>query len=129
MPALVRAKERAVMAQLLIGLIKTVVAPALRTPSVGLGSRVEALLISGSVLLGDVAGKPRTAGEVSRHLGIPRATVIRKLDALVRQGVCVKHRDGRRYCMSRQPHTSYNYVDEAVRLIRHSARVLGDEHT
>ena len=120
MPTTSRIRERASLARLTIGLVKTVLKGRARTRPIG-GS-VGSLLISGAVLIGQADGKPKTASDIARYLGVPRATAQRKLNSLVRQGEVYRH--GGRYCMTADPHAPYAYVDDAVRLIQNAAKAL-----
>lgn len=118
MVTLHRAKERALIAQTTIDLILVIQSgrKSHKSPRVGIGGQVEMLMISGVVLIGHVAGKPRTALQIARHLGIPRATVVRKLATLERLGVV--GRTGSSYCMTDRPDADYSYVDGALAVIR-----------
>lgn len=51
------------------------------------GSRVPLLLIGAAVYLSTVEGRPMTASKLADYVGMPRATVIRRLDMLRRLGV------------------------------------------
>lgn len=118
-----RLRERTALARLTIGLIKIIHHGKLPSTERGIGGEVEMLLISGVVLIGHADHKHKTNAVISRYLGIPRATVQRKLDALERVGLVVRNPEGR-YCMSQEPEADLTYIDEAVRLIQHTARTL-----
>lgn len=117
-----RARERASIAQLTIDLIKIIhdgKFGKLTTPNIS--GEVETLLISGAVLIGHVKGKPKTATDISRFLGIPRATVLRKLDRLEQDGMIT--RKGRKYITLVPDETDFSYVDRALALIRKVATI------
>jgi Sugar-specific transcriptional regulator TrmB len=121
-----RAYERAVIARLEIDLIKTVYKGRLGMMHGGmhLSGDVELLLIAAVVVVGHAAMAPKNSAEISRILGIPRVTVDRKLRALTHRGI-VERLDGRRYIMTeKKPSESFQYVDDAVSLIKHAARKL-----
>lgn len=59
------------------------------------GSRAGLLLIGAAVYLGTVEGRPMTATKLADHVGMPRATVIRRLRTLCRRGAVEKA--GRHY--------------------------------
>jgi len=57
------------------------------------GTRVETLFIAACVALGDLEGKPFSASKVAAYLGVPRSTVIRKLEKLEKAGGLVYRTD------------------------------------
>jgi len=65
------------------------------------GTGVETLLIAACVALGDLEGKPFCASKVAAYLGVPRTTVIRKLEKLEKVGGLV-YRTGRHYRVREQ---------------------------
>jgi response regulator of citrate/malate metabolism len=50
------------------------------------GMGVETLLIAACVALGDLEDKPFSASKVAAYLGVPRTTVIRRLEKLEKAG-------------------------------------------
>ncbi len=52
----------------------------------GFGSRVPLLMLSAAVYLGTIEGQPMTASKLALYVGMPRATVIRRLRTLLRRG-------------------------------------------
>jgi CRP-like cAMP-binding protein len=51
------------------------------------GSRADMLLIVTGVFIGHAEGKPMSAHKLSTYVGMPRATVTRKLQTLAAEGV------------------------------------------
>lgn len=51
------------------------------------GSNADDVVLCCAVFIGQVEGRPMTAGKVADYVGIPRPTVVRKLRALVQAGV------------------------------------------
>jgi hypothetical protein len=61
-----------------------------------IGENLEEILIGCALIIGQAEGSPMSASDVSGFLGIPRATVDRKLKTAVAQGRLKPQRDGRR---------------------------------
>jgi response regulator of citrate/malate metabolism len=87
----------------------------------GLAGEVETLLISAVVIAAHVNGKPKTAAEVGRALGIPRITVRRKLEELVRRKLLKKDRT--RYLGVDSG--DYEHIDKAIAIIKRAAQGTG----
>ncbi len=104
-----RAKDRALLAQTLIDLIKVL------RKRLGRKHSIETLVVSAAVIAGHAAGRPRGATEIARAVDLPRATVTRKLGELVRDGLI--ERQGGKYLMIAHP-ASHSYIDEALEVIR-----------
>jgi Fic family protein len=121
---LYRAKERALIAQLIIDLLKTAHAAHQRFTGKAkpyLTSDVESLLLGWAVLLGHVSGRPRNASEIARYLGVPRVTAKRKLDALEKGGIIVRR--GSKYHMAHVELGGDDYVDRCMSLIKRAAQL------
>jgi len=61
------------------------------------GTRLETFFIVLCVALGDIDGEPFSVAKIAAYMGVPRTTVIRRLDQLQRWVLI--DRDGRRYYM------------------------------
>jgi biotin operon repressor len=59
------------------------------------GSRLETFFIGLCVALGHIDGKPFSVAKIAAYMGVPRSTVIRRLDRLQRWGLV--YRQGRGY--------------------------------
>ena len=59
------------------------------------GTRLETFFIVLCVALGDIDGEPFSVAKIAAYMGVPRTTVIRRLDQLQRWGLI--DRQGRRY--------------------------------
>ena len=105
-----RSKERALISQTIIDLVKIV-----RVGRLGRVHSVETLLISAAIVAGDAAGRPRNATEMARQLGFARTTVLRKLAELERAGLA--ERRGSRYHRKDMPPDT-RYIDEALAVLR-----------
>lgn len=89
-----KARQRLVLCRLMIDMTGTVhgaYAPA----SEPFGTRLETFYIALCVALGDIDGKPFSVAKIAGYMGVPRSTVIRRLDQLQRWGLI--DRQGRRY--------------------------------
>jgi biotin operon repressor len=88
------ARQRAVLCRLMIDLMRgvhTAYAPA----NEPFGSRLETFFIGLCVALGHIDGKPFSVAKIAAYMGVPRSTVIRRLDRLQRWGLV--YRQGRGY--------------------------------
>jgi biotin operon repressor len=59
------------------------------------GTRIETFFIALCVAIGDMDGKPFSVAKIAAYMGVPRTTVIRRLDQLQSWGVI--DRRGRQY--------------------------------
>jgi hypothetical protein len=120
---LYRAKERALIAQLIIDLLKTAHSARLKLAGAkpSLASDVESMLLGYAVLIGHVSGKPRNASEIGRALEIPRATAQRKLDELQKNGIIIRR--GSKYHLADLNKADDNYIDKCLWLIKHAAQL------
>lgn len=80
------------------------------------GSRVGLLLIGAAVYVGTIEGKPMTASKLADFVGMPRATVIRRLGRLRRLGIVDKI--GGTYCISAKRLDRLARIDHASSLVR-----------
>jgi hypothetical protein len=117
MPIIYRNRDRAIIARVIIELIKTISTERMGIPSDDIGGVAESVFIGAAVMLGQNNQKPPTASSVSRTLGVPRTTVLRRLDQLVKDGFLEK--EGRFYYT--KPVTDAAYIDKCLKIIRKGA--------
>src|ERR1700733_9946448 len=89
-----KARQRLVLCRLMIDMMRTVhgaYAPA----SEPFGTRLETFYVALCVALGDIDGKPFSVAKIAAYMGVPRSTVIRRLDRSQQWGLV--YRQGRRY--------------------------------
>jgi DNA-binding MarR family transcriptional regulator len=88
------------------------------------GADATLLLIRAAVYIGTIDGRPLTATKLADYLGLPRATVIRKLQQLVQRGA-IEREDGH-YCTPRRRLDQIDRGDLAdlVKLIQAAAQRL-----
>ena len=80
------APQRLVLCRLMIDIMQTVhgaYAPA----GERFGTRLETFFIGLCVALGDIEGKPLSIAKIIAYMGVPRTTVLRRLDRLQRWGL------------------------------------------
>lgn len=123
---LYRAKERALIGQLIVDLLKAAHIARLRLAGSKakpyLAGEVENLLLGWAVLLGHASGKPKNASEIGRYLGVPRVTAQRRLDDLEKSGIVVRR--GNRYHMSADlKRADDEYIDKCMLLIKRAAQL------
>lgn len=106
-----RAKERALIAQTMIDLIRIV-----RIGRLGRVHSIDTMLISAAIVIGDAAGKPKNATDIARLLDLPRPTVVRKLAVLIKAGLA--ERRGTRYHLKKGIPPDTRYIDDALDVIR-----------
>jgi biotin operon repressor len=88
------ARQRLVLCRLMIDIMRTVhgaYAPA----SQRFGTRLETFFIGLCVALGDMEDKPLSVAKISVYMGVPRTTVIRRINQLQKWGLIYSRR--RRY--------------------------------
>lgn len=75
------------------------------------------LLIGSAIMVGHAEDKPMSATKIAQYIGLPRSTVVRKLNEFLRSGVIT--RQGNVYLLSEErAHNQTKYVTEAMRIFR-----------
>ena len=73
------------------------------------------LLIGSAIMVGHAEDKPMNATKIAHYIGLPRSTVIRKLNQFLKAGVIARH--GNVYLLSiERAHNQTKYVTEAMRI-------------
>jgi len=81
------------------------------------------LLIGSAIMVGHAENKPMNATKISHYVGLPRSTVIRKLNEFTRIGVVVRH--GNFYLLSEErARNRTKYVTEAMRIFNAAEKSL-----
>jgi hypothetical protein len=88
------APQRLVLCRLMIDIMGTMHG-AYAPPGERFGTRLETFFIGLCVALGDIEGKPLSMAKITAFMGVPRTTVIRRLDRLQRRRLI--HRQGHHY--------------------------------
>jgi hypothetical protein len=115
------AKERAIISRVLLGIVVNIYrVRAHRKPNRINAGDADLLLVGAVVFLGTVERRPKTAAGVARALMMPRPTVVRKLEQLIRGGVA-ELRGGRYYTVDRDG-IDFSYVDVVMDIIRREGR-------
>jgi hypothetical protein len=83
-----------------------------------LGPNIVAIVLAMTVFIGQYEGRPFTAHKLAQYLRMPRPTVTRKLEKMVREGVL--ERQGTYYTVQRE------YLDrgEALGMMRELAQII-----
>ena len=75
------------------------------------------LLIGSAIMVGHAENRPMNATKIANYVGLPRSTVIRKLNEFLRVGVIARY--GNVYVLSEErAHNQTKYVTEAMRIFR-----------
>jgi biotin operon repressor len=88
------ARRKLVLCRLMIDLVRTVDGPYAPAGE-PFGTRMESFLIGLCIAIGDIDGKPLSAGKIAAFLGMSRTTVVRRLNRLNSLGLV--ERQGRYY--------------------------------
>ena len=81
------------------------------------------LLIGTAIMIGHAENRPLNATKIAHYIGMPRSTVIRKLNEFLRAGVIA--RQGNVYLLSEErAHNQTKYVTEAMRIFRTAEKSL-----
>lgn len=108
------APERLSVSHALIGLAKEI--HRTWVPYKPFGTEIDLVFVSACVGIGDFEERPMTASNVAHYIEMPRATVERKLSALIRRGVVI--RQGNVFVLA--PRTEADvakYVERAKRVL------------
>lgn len=97
------------------------VAPELQSQ---FGSRASLLLIGAAVYLSTIENNPMTASKLAGFIGMPRATVIRKLRTLCRRGVVERSGDLYRTPSHRLDQLARRDHGAMTRLIHNASKAL-----
>jgi hypothetical protein len=91
------------------------------------GSCADELVLIAAVLIGQAEGKPMNASKLATYAGIPRTTVIRKLQALARRGVLERIDSGLYALPDRVVNSApvLRAADASRKRIRRAAAALG----
>ena len=89
-----KGRQRLVLCRLMIDLMRGVHA-AYAPASEPFGTRLETFFVGLCVALGHMDGKPFSVAKIAAYMRVPRSTVIRRLDRLLRWGLI--YRQCRRY--------------------------------
>jgi biotin operon repressor len=90
------ARQRLVLCRLMIDIMRSVHG-AYAPPTEPFGSRLETFFIGLCIALGELEDKPFSTSKIAAFMGVPRTTVMRRLERLEHWGLV--HRVGRRYRM------------------------------
>jgi hypothetical protein len=89
-----KAEQRLVMCRLLVDIMRTLRAHYMPANE-PFGTRIETQFVGLCVAIGDLEGKPFSVAKIATYMGMPRSTVIRRLEQLKSWGII--ERQGRRY--------------------------------
>jgi CRP-like cAMP-binding protein len=112
-----RRAERLAIAKLLLELARAFHNKTYKGPGgKPFGAEIDIIFVGACVAIGDLERRPMNASDIASYIDMPRATVQRKLDQLVRRGIIT--RVGNKYWMS--PFAIENgdaFVERANRVI------------
>ena len=120
-----KAEVRAIIMRAIVEILRTYYQAYFKSENFGVG--VDAGLIIFAVVLGQAEEKLMTATDISNYLGIPRATVSRKLKLLGRRRALRTMRNGKRVCyFVENPNAPemLRAVEKVIGIIRQSNRQL-----
>src|SRR6516162_3562121 len=89
-----RAEQRLVMCRLLVDIMRSLRAHYMPVNE-PFGTRIETQFVGLCIAIGDLEGKPFSVAKIAAYMGMPRSTVIRRLERLESWGVI--ERQGRRH--------------------------------
>jgi hypothetical protein len=85
----VRRELRYIASQLIVSVLRTI--SDIRFGTGEMHRNVDAILITLAIYIGEFEGWPTTAFKLSQFLGMPRSTMTRKADAMVKAGYLERH--------------------------------------
>lgn len=81
------------------------------------GAEIDIVFVGACVAIGDLENRPMSASDVATYIDMPRATVQRKLDQLVRREVVIRR--GTKFAMSPSAVANADaFVEQVSRAIR-----------
>lgn len=115
--AIPRRAERLAISRLLLDLARVFHNKAYKeTGGKPFGAEIDIIFVGACVAIGDLERRPMSASDIASYIDMPRATVQRKLDQLVRRNIVT--REGNHFLMS--PFAVQNadaFVERANRVI------------
>lgn len=93
---MVSGEARGLVSKTLIEVLRALTMSIFDTPN--LGERVEEILIVAAIVVGQAEGRLMCASDIANYVGLPRATVIRKLRTVDMARMLGKTRQGNRAC-------------------------------
>ncbi|ARK86989.1 helix-turn-helix domain-containing protein [Burkholderia pseudomallei] len=121
------AHQRALVARALLDVLRAFGAAYLGHKR--FGARADELVLLAAVFVGQAEGKPMNASKLAAYAGIPRPTVIRKLQTLARRGV-LERIDGGLYALPARVVNSaavLRAADASRKRIRRAAAATADQ--
>lgn len=120
------ANERAIIANMLIGLLTNVRLTYL--PDLEPADAYELLFTGAHVLIAQLGSQPATAAEISRVIGRPRDVVQQRLDELINRGYI--ERNGNRYKLTPKFNVPNlrRHMRSNITMIQAAAKRLGAAH-
>lgn len=95
-PVMIRAEARGLVAKTILEVLRGY--SLLNFGSPDLGKRIEENLIVAAIVVGQTDGRLLCASDISGYIGLPRATVVRKLRTIAMTRMLGKIKDGNRAC-------------------------------
>jgi hypothetical protein len=90
-------------------------------------TQADATWVLRAIVIGHLRGRPMTTRGIARYIGMPRTTVLRRLQYLLRLDYV--RRNGRTYCLSeRYLGAPPKALNEAIKIILQTADALRAEH-
>jgi hypothetical protein len=83
-------RQRLKVARMYVNLTRTMHQLAFPKSKKGFGAELETMLVLMCVFIGDAEGRPMSASKIASFAGLPRATVYRRLEHLIRQKKIVR---------------------------------------
>lgn len=116
MPSPRTRQQRRVVAQLMLDCAR-LLAQSLFQDGEQFGSLADDTMLCLAIYIGQAEGRMMTALKLSDYVGIPRATVVRKITELRKRGL-VSTQDGRTYCLTHKVLGVDRVSSEIVKRIR-----------
>lgn len=113
LPAIRRSRERLQIAKAGLAIFRQF--HALCVPALSRGQALEAIAVYLTVEIGHIEGRPMTGTKIADYFGLPRVTVLRKLDQLLIEGTVIRIGDA--YLLDRSRANSAETLAAVQRLI------------
>lgn len=95
-PIMIKAEARGLVAKTILDVLRSFSIVNFGSPN--LGERIEENLIVAAIVVGQADGRLLCASDIAGYIGLPRATVIRKLRTVSMSRMLGKLKDGNRAC-------------------------------
>lgn len=81
------------------------------------GEHIDDIMIGAAMIIGDAEGRAMCATDIAEFIGMPRATIVRKLKEYERDGYAAARKEGRRVVYELTTRSEHRAVERVRKII------------